>query len=618
VLLQDQEKVAINFVHYDSSSEQVFYSAKGFNHYSLIKNITENHNNFAVKSMVRIDEKYFGIAVSGFYGLFLDPLSNVNAYSEWDLCFEKHKSPSSSEFAYLHTGLRAKSIDYDFERKSLVVATNMGLFLNNLNSEKELLLNGVSFFAEKVFWHEGFIYALETKGDLYTIDEMGSFTLLNPALGLRKQDIKRVKKIDNELFIITSRAIHKYDLRNKKNQIIDLEIRYATFLDVEKVNGQLYILTREGLIKLAEKESSTKSDPAKFLLNYIAVNGKKTIGQTTFKLAHDENNIRVNFSVIDFGKSFANKVFYRLNGKDWVEINKDTRTLLFSSLSPGSFLLEFKIDGSKAAEKIAFEIRPPYWQTWWFYLTFVLLVVGVVFVVFRWRIRNDLKKIALLNEKIQLEQSLNKSILTAVKSQMNPHFFYNALNTIQAFIYTNDNKTANSYLAKFSKLTRMVLEMSERDTITLAEEFKALELYLELEKMRFQKNFHYTLNTETIDSPTMIEIPPMLIQPYLENAIKHGLLHREGERKLEVSFSLKSNNQLEVVIEDNGVGREKSAEINQMKKEKHSTCSSEANQKRLEILNVHNNEMSAIEIQDKYDDTGVALGTRVVLNIKTN
>jgi hypothetical protein len=617
-LLQDNEKVSINYSYFDSIHQQVFYASKGFTCFSIPLNKSVKHINMSVKDMVRIDHKYLGIAASGFYGLILDPSADMKLISEWDDCFKHHKSTDYQDLAYFNPEVRAKSIDYNPENKCIVVATNSGLFLRTIETEKELQLNGDSFYADKVFWHNGLIYALETKGDLYTVDEKGTFTLLNPSLGLPHLEIKRVKKLGNELYIISGRSIHVYDLLSKTIRLIDFHITYATYLDIEKINNKLFILTNDGLIHVAANESKNEPLLARFHFNYIKVNDTKFLGQSNFSLAHYENNIQVNFSVIDFGKSFNNPIFYRLNNQEWITLNKDSRTLLFSSLSPDNYVLEFKIGDAVVDEKIYFEINPPYWQKWWFYLAFAILLLIIGFLFFRWRIVSDRKKITLLNEKIQLEQSLSKSILTAIKSQMNPHFFYNALNTIQAFIYTNDNKTANAYLAKFSKLTRTVLEMSERDTVSLSEEFKALNLYLELEKMRFSKNFNYTLHTENIESPTMIEIPPMLIQPYIENAIKHGLLHREGERKLEISFNLIVPNLLEVIIEDNGVGRKKSGELNQMKNEKHSSFSSHANQKRLEILNEHNSDNSAIDIIDKYDSDGNSLGTKVVLNIKTS
>jgi LytS/YehU family sensor histidine kinase len=197
---------------------------------------------------------------------------------------------------------------------------------------------------------------------------------------------------------------------------------------------------------------------------------------------------------------------------------------------------------------------------------------------------------------------------------MNPHFFYNALNTIQAFIFTNDKTRANNYLAKFSKLTRLILENSEKETITLQDEINALQLYLELEKMRFSDTFEFSIQTnENLDSE-FIEIPPMLIQPYVENAIKHGLLHLETNRMLKINFTF-IDKLLTVTIDDNGVGRKRSGEINSMKHEKPKSFSSKANQSRLEILNKGRTSKIGVEYIDKITGNGVSAGTTVTLTI---
>jgi LytS/YehU family sensor histidine kinase len=141
-----------------------------------------------------------------------------------------------------------------------------------------------------------------------------------------------------------------------------------------------------------------------------------------------------------------------------------------------------------------------------------------------------MNKSKLMEEKFELEKELNRSVLTSIKSQLNPHFFYNALNTIQSFVYMDDRKNASNYLGRFSKLTRTILEMSEKETISLKEEIEALTLYLELEKMRFEDSFSFEMNYQGVDAE-LENIPPMLIQPYVENAVKHGLLHKKGNKR---------------------------------------------------------------------------------------
>lgn len=618
IIHQNNEETSINYFHYDPLKNQVVYSSKGFTVYSIKSKTISRFYNIALKDLVRIDEKYFAIAASGFYGLYIDPEGNPNFQSSWDKAFENQINKDYSDISNFKIEIRAKSIDYNRNQNKLVVATNEGLFLKTPANEKELKINNSPFYAEKVCWFNDLIYALDTKGNLYKITDNSRFELLNPKLGLMNYEIKRTKKINNELIIITNSRICIYNLISKTTEFVDFQLSNATFLDIERKENKLLILTTDGIVEINNGNKSKNEANERFLVNFISVNTTKRKWKNPLELESDENNISINFSVINFGKTISDNIYYRLNGRSWVLIDKDSRTLLFSSLSPAVYNIEFKIGNRIVKETIRFTIQPPFWQRWWFQLLGLLFLIAIGFLFYTNRMKKVRNQIVLLQEKVNLEQSLSKSILTAIKSQMNPHFFYNALNTIQAFIFTNDTKQANAYLAKFAKLTRTVLEMSERDTITLNEEFTALNLYLELEKMRFSKNFNYLLHTEKIANPNLIEIPPMLIQPYVENAIKHGLLHRKGERKLKIYFKLLSNNQLEVVIDDNGIGRKQSGELNQMKNEKHTSFATNANKKRLEILNVKNADIRAIEIIDKYDEKGEPIGTKVILNIQTS
>ena len=215
-----------------------------------------------------------------------------------------------------------------------------------------------------------------------------------------------------------------------------------------------------------------------------------------------------------------------------------------------------------------------------------------------------------------MEKALQQNILSSIKSQMNPHFLFNALNTIQSYIYLNDKKQAINYLGKFSVLTRKILDQSNNETITLSEEHETLDLYLQLEKMRFEDTFEYNILFENIPFKDHFRVMPMLIQPYVENAIKHGLMHKTNKRYLEIKFKHNElKNSIEVRIEDNGVGRKRANEINEKRTQKHSSFSSEANKTRLEILNKDTKNNISVIIIDKTDQYGNATGTLVQINI---
>jgi LytS/YehU family sensor histidine kinase len=206
-------------------------------------------------------------------------------------------------------------------------------------------------------------------------------------------------------------------------------------------------------------------------------------------------------------------------------------------------------------------------------------------------------------------------MLTAMKSQMNPHFIFNALNTIQSYIYTNNRQKASSYLGKFSNLIRIILASSSKKNITLTEEIETLQLYIDLEEMRFEDNFSAQIVVDEWLNTDEIYLPPMLVQPYIENAIKHGLLHKEEQRILKVSFkNLISQQSLGITIEDNGIGRERSGILNH-KKNSGLGIATSATEKRIDILNHALHNKIKINVIDKINTNGQSAGTIVNLTL---
>jgi len=245
-----------------------------------------------------------------------------------------------------------------------------------------------------------------------------------------------------------------------------------------------------------------------------------------------------------------------------------------------------------------------------------ILIISILYFFAKRRVNNIKKEMALNQAKMTLEKELDKSTLASIKAQMNPHFIFNALNTIQSYVYMNDKRNASIYISKFSDLTRSILDMSNKDVITLAEEISALKIYLSLEKMRFEESFDYNIFVDNQLQEDSIVIPPMLLQPYVENAIKHGLLHRKTNRKLNVSFNL-VNESLKISIDDNGIGRKKSAELNTIARKNYTSFSTDANRKRIDILRQQYPQIE-LKIIDKYSSYGEAEGTivEILLPIK--
>lgn len=612
VILQNETKLPIEYIYYDSLGDYSVLSSKGF--YLLKNNSFSNqeHINVALKQLTPVDHKYLAYAASGYAVLYKKPNSDKHQSSIWDNMFEKNQLDVLQNSAYIIENVRAKSIDYNPSIQKLVIATNTGLYTVTPHERQEILMNKNSFYASKVFWYNNDIYALDTKGNLFIIKDGKTFELLNSKLGVEAFEIKNVKRYGDLLIISGSQFLSIYNPTTQKLHRTNINFGINTIRDFILVNDDLLLLTADGILKVPMINSSPSIMP-RFIINSIMVN-EKVINQKQFKnLSYNQNNIKIDFSLLEYAGNHI-PLLYRINNGPWISTNKQNRKLEFPSLAPGKYILEFLVGDQIQSENVVFEIGIPFWKAWWFYLSLIALIGLILYFYFKRESILMRRQISLLNDKVELEKNLGQSVLTSIKSQMNPHFFYNALNTIQAYIFTNNKEKANTYLAKFSKLTRIILEMSEKETVELKEELDSLKIYLDLEKMRFKDHFIYDIKVANAIDLHHVEIPPMLVQPYVENAIKHGLLHRTGLKELLLSYEL-MDDVLKVVIDDNGIGRAKASELNAKKIQRHQPFALKANEKRLEILNQMNSRKINVDIIDKCDENKVPTGTRVEIFI---
>lgn len=241
------------------------------------------------------------------------------------------------------------------------------------------------------------------------------------------------------------------------------------------------------------------------------------------------------------------------------------------------------------------------------------LIIPITFLIAGgWYVNRRRLKLQL--EAEQKEYAKQMSELKALRSQMNPHFIFNAMNSIQEYIFANEKKLASSYLVKFSRLIRIYLEQSRLPEITLTKEIEALDLYLELENNRFGNQLNYLVDVdEDLDFETTF-VPSLFIQPYVENAIKHGLLHKNGEKKLSIKFKRnRTKNQMIVTIKDNGIGRKASIKHNENRPYK--SFSTEANLNRIELINAKRSKKLSVKFNDLTDEINNALGTEVIITI---
>ncbi|HJS55741.1 MAG TPA: histidine kinase, partial [Chitinophagaceae bacterium] len=216
---------------------------------------------------------------------------------------------------------------------------------------------------------------------------------------------------------------------------------------------------------------------------------------------------------------------------------------------------------------------------------------------------------------METERKMTEVEMQALRAQMNPHFIFNCLNSINRYIVKSDQATASLYLTRFARLIRLILDNSNSKNVILSHELEALKLYIEMEALRFDKKFDYAIVVDKTVNPDNVEVPPLIIQPYVENAIWHGLLHKETPGCLCISVSMPGENMLECTIEDNGVGRQKAKDLKSKSATTRKSLGMKLTEDRLTLLNKYAELNASIDIIDLSNGNGEATGTKVILKI---
>jgi LytS/YehU family sensor histidine kinase len=288
----------------------------------------------------------------------------------------------------------------------------------------------------------------------------------------------------------------------------------------------------------------------------------------------------------------------------------------FGQLPQGDYVFKVKVqnpDGvmSNQEASLAFRIVPPLYQTLWFKILTVFLIASLgAFLIYQ-RTRKAIIEEQELSNQSKMIAELE---LKALRAQMNPHFIFNSLNSIQDFVLNNEGQQAAKYLSKFAKLMRMILDISEQTFVNINSKISFLKLYTELEALRLNNslNIQFEIDPE-IDLEALI--PTLLIQPHIENAIWHGLQYKQNDKNLMITFKKLSNDFIEVTIEDNGIGRTAAIAIRNNKTQLHQSIASKNSEDRIHTLNVLFGSRPKIEIVDLFDKNNLACGTKVVMQI---
>ncbi len=510
------------------------------------------------------------------------------------------------------------------EKKLLFIATNNGLLRGRLVNDffeiDTLFDRNVLYKALFTSENSQKVVALNFKGIIYEIGDSHPVKVAILPSHIIPTDIVVYK---SEYIVSTNKGLWIFNRDSTKwtninntsglisNDIISLEID----------SNLLWIATSKGLQSIPIGFKYLKPLP-QVILRKVIIDGINT--EANLLNIKYNSTLQIFAEAISFSSLGNYKFAYRISLSDtnWRFCNPQDESIVISGIPTGNFELEIKaVDylGRFSGNVILLKgkVIPPFWHRWWFYIVIALSGIMVTYFIFHQRIKYLRRKQLQAIEELKLQNELNLLQQTALKAQMNPHFLFNVLNSIKSFIYENDKKSAAEYLSKFAELVRGVLETSSLPMVKLSHEINALELYIQLEAMSLHPPFEYFITIDEAIDTEAILIPSLIIQPYIENAFKHGLRHKQGDKKLQINMAWNnSTHQLKIIITDNGIGRKKSAEINSTNKTAHQSFATNANAKRLALLNSDTEIKASVVFEDITDNWGNANGTIVVLNIK--
>jgi ligand-binding sensor domain-containing protein len=518
-------------------------------------------------------------------------------------------------------------IVYQDTKNRLWISNAVGIHVADSNyhiisSVIDSALNANIFYSfvqvtDSTFWvaYEG-IYEV-------TLKKNNSLTLLPVMNGLEKvRFFNLVKDEKGFLWASSDKGIYRLAANSTSFHLFDysdnvLNNQYANAIPFTAKDGTVYFPGFNGVTFFNPQTAAIKEEQLHTIITSVKINDDDSLffSRVNNPLRYNQNSIEINYIAPHILN--GSKVMYRylMEGVDngWVSMENNT-FVRFSSLQNGQY--KFRVAASlngkdwfETSTPFVFTIQPPFWKTWWFSLLSLIIIVAVIWTLLKWRINQIKRKAALHQQMTELETK-------ALRAQMNPHFIFNAMNSIQHFIFNKDVDNANYYLSQFSTLMRMVLQHSKVPTISLSDEVSILNLYLEIEKLRMGKSFSYSITIDlTIEEPDAVRLPSMVVQPFAENALKHGLLTKTGEKKLSISFTMPQNNQLLCTVTDNGIGRDKAmAESTaQLVQIPHASDGIQLVKNRLKLQNAAAAE--TIFITDLKSEEGSPVGTKVEIYI---
>jgi len=468
---------------------------------------------------------------------------------------------------------------------------------------------------------QGTIWAVANNGLIKIDPQTLKAQLIDKTDGMPEDNLKRILSDTlGYLWIPSQQGLIRYD--GKKDFTFfninnGLPYQYEGYGFFEKDTDGNFILGFNGIVTRFNpyRIKINTAVPNIVLLEVAADNNDLEIaikeGKKVINIAAGTKIINIHFAITNYTIPSDNQYFYKLGDADWASVAHGNIAL--GSLPHGTYALIVKgrnNDGVWSAEETVSLVVAPFWyETWVFKLAMMLLIAIIIAIFLR-------RRIAVIRNESSFKQKITETEMQLMRSQMNPHFIFNCLNSIKLLAAENNVDAATDYLDRFARLIRLVLENSNSAKITIAQELETLQLYLQMEMIRFKEKLQCEIKVSDQVDTEYTEILPMLIQPYVENAIWHGLMQKEEGGKLWVNIDYKgANDYLLVTVKDNGIGRAKAAEIKSKSAINKKAFGTKISQERISLMNELYKTNGSVTITDLYDEHRQAAGTEVTLKI---
>ena len=481
-----------------------------------------------------------------------------------------------------------------------------------LGEKNEVLQNRINAISES---DDSTLWIATNGGGIVGLRQNKIATIINQANGLSSNICRSIFISPNSIWAGTDKGLNKISLNAAGNKIITYSIADGLSSDIINavyVDGNdIYVGTPEGLTFFNE---SAVSQTSICKLQFLSIHAGEILlpsDSSNFILTHSENHLSFEYVGISLKSSGKISYQYRLLGLDTIWRTTTETHLNYQSLPSGQYTFQLKATNKFGVQsdvkELRFSISKTIWEEPWFKLLLIGLVAFGIWGIMNYRIGIIKKKD---NERLATVQKISALEQMALRSQMNPHFIFNCLNSIQDFVIDKNIHGANEFIARFSKLIRLTLDNSSHQSISLADELVYIKNYLEIEQIRFEHKFSFSINSDGIEKD-IYSIPPMILQPYIENAIRHGVRNRDDDNgKISIDIE-KNKDYLICKISDNGIGRKLAQEFKSKNQIVYQSKGMELTSKRIDVFNTVHTANIKVEVNNLEDSNKAMPGTVV-------